>query len=336
MRHAVVTADLLHSDIRPAGMRRRFRDQAVRDAGRFFPADSLRRLASCPACRSETLESAFERHGFEYLECGECESVFAAARPSREALSRYFREAEAGRLRVEYLSAGDEPQVTDVLRGRFEWVATVLSGRAQQANTLVDIGTSELFVVTELLRRDVCRHVYSSEPAVDLVEPLEAAGVRVVEGLPPADAATALEQLEHAPDPAGLVATLRESLAPDGVLFLTTRSVSGFDLQVLWGQSPYIFFPEHLNLFSIEGLQALLERNGFVLSELSTPGHLDLDLIRQAREDDSSVALPRFLRQLLEKRSVLAQREFQEFLQKAQLSSHARVVAEVDDEVGAT
>lgn len=329
MRHAVVAADLLRSDIRPAGMRRRFREQAIRDAGNYFSVSSLGRLEKCPACQSESFDKAFERHRFEYVECCQCESVFSAARPSQSSLTRYFNETEAGRLRVEYLSAGDEPQVTDVLRGRLDWIATVLSGRPQQTNTLVDIATSEPFLLSELLQTGLSRRVYSSEPAAELVQRLEAAGVRVLEGLPPSDAITALEQLEHAPDPAAFVAAMRESLAPNGVLFLTTRSVSGLDLQVLWGKSPYIFFPEHLNLFSIEGLQTLLERHEFLLSELSTPGHLDLDLIRQALEEDPSVEVPRFLRQLLQKRTVLAQRDFQEFLQKAQLSSHARIVAEV-------
>ena len=116
-------------------------------------------------------------------------------------------------------------------------------------------------------------------------------------------------------------------LAADGLFFFTTRTCSGFDLQMLWDKAPYIFVPEHLNLLSVTGLTRLVARGGLDLIELSTPGQLDLELTRHAVQQDPSIELHPFIAYLLEERDELAHADFQAFLQKHRLSSYARVAA---------
>jgi hypothetical protein len=108
---------------------------------------------------------------------------------------------------------------------------------------------------------------------------------------------------------------------------MTTRTISGFDLQTLWDKTPYIFVPEHLNLLSIEGIRRLLESGGLNPMELSTPGQLDVELVIHAAKNDPTIELPRFIQYLLNERDRLAHHDFQEYLQKHRLSSHVRVAA---------
>ena len=143
----------------------------------------------------------------------------------------------------------------------------------------------------------------------------------------PLGAVSAFEKIEHQHEPLALAGELAGLLAPGGLLFLTLRTRSGFDVQVLWDKAPYIFIPEHLNLLSIAGIRALLDRAGFDVVELSTPGQLDIELVRHARDADDSIELPRFLNELLDQRDALAHDDFQSFLQKHRLSSHVRVAA---------
>ena len=120
---------------------------------------------------------------------------------------------------------------------------------------------------------------------------------------------------------------MKDLLAPGGLLFLTTRTCSGFDLQVLGEHAAYIFVPEHLNLLSVEGLETLTRRAGLELIELSTPGQLDLQLVQAARAADPALPLPPFIDYLLNQRDALAHEDFQAFLQKHRLSSHVRLAA---------
>ena len=96
---------------------------------------------------------------------------------------------------------------------------------------------------------------------------------------------------------------------------------------MLWDKAPYIFVPEHLNLLSIAGLEQLVQRSGFELVELSTPGQLDVEQVRLACQDDPAIRLPRFVETLLSARGPLAAEDFQAFLQKHRLSSHVRIAA---------
>jgi hypothetical protein len=60
--------------------------------------------------------------------------------------------------------------------------------------------------------------------------------------------------------------------------------------------------------------------------EYSTPGLLDLDIVRNAIERDKKLDVPRFIKTLLEKGDDKLYRDFQEFLQTNRLSSFVRVL----------
>ena len=54
-------------------------------------------------------------------------------------------------------------------------------------------------------------------------------------------------------NPKEFLKNIKSILLENGLLFVTTSSISGFDLQVLWQNSKSIFPPDRINLFSIEG-----------------------------------------------------------------------------------
>ena len=112
-----------------------------------------------------------------------------------------------------------------------------------------------------------------------------------------------------------------------GLLFFTILTISGFDLQVLWNNSKTIFPPDKINLLSIEGIEKLLKKCGFEIIELSTPGQLDVEFVRNAMQNNDKLEVPRFVSYLLNNRDENAHRSFQEFLQQFKLSSHVRVAA---------
>jgi len=86
------------------------------------------------------------------------------------------------------------------------------------------------------------------------------------------DVVTAAELIEHVPDPSSLIAEVARVLRPGGIFWATTphsHGASGRFLKLKWSVvSP----PEHLHLFSVRGMAALLARHGFQRIKVKTEG----------------------------------------------------------------
>lgn len=140
------------------------------------------------------------------------------------------------------------------------------------------------------------------------------------------DAAVLLESLDRSDDPETLLSGVARHLAPGGLLFVTALVASGFDMTVLGLRNLYLCPPDRANCFSIGGLKTLLTRGGFTLLEMSTPGVLDVEIVRAHAQHDASLTLSLFERQLITAGDE-TQTAFQSFLQQQRLSSFARIVA---------
>jgi len=114
----------------------------------------------------------------------------------------------------------------------------------------------------------------------------------------------------------------------------STLTISGFDLGELWSNSKSVSPPNHLNLMSVSGLAALVKRCGLELVDLSTPGMLDVDILRNMLEENSEISISRFARQISQANETV-QEKFQNFLQENRLSSHVVVVARKIESLGA-
>lgn len=328
MKHIVLGERVTGAEIRPPGMFAKLRAQSLTDAKTFFDAPETMHTVPCPACDGADASLAFEKHGFQYHECRRCGSVYVSPRPTDAALRRYYEESEAGRLRIQYfVGNASSARLDHVVSSRVDWLCSLLPAK-RPGSHYADVGAVYPRIFAEIERLGYFERLYAPE-APEAMRPLFGE-LDVERGFPDpgsAAAVTAFEQLEHQAEPSAWLNRIRDLLTADGVVFLTTRSVSGFDLQVLWGSAPYIFVPEHLNLFSLRGLEVLLERHHLEPIELSTPGQLDVELVRDAMQADPGLELPRFAHRLVGEGRSDAHEDFQEFLQKYRLSSHVRVAA---------
>jgi hypothetical protein len=85
---------------------------------------------------------------------------------------------------------------------------------------------------------------------------------------------------------------------------------------------------EHLNLFTPKSLSLLLEKNGFCIEELTTPGELDVDIVREALETNilSPDQLGGYLTNIIMSSNETVKDKFQEFLRASQLSSNMMIL----------
>ncbi len=328
MKHVVVQSDLQEADIRPPELLSRFRELSIEDSARFFAESADRVAVACPACGIDAAETAFSRQTFDYRQCSACESLFVSPRPSPDRLADYYAGSRAVSYRAEHLMRATSEARRSLLRANANWMGRLLDENGgSRSRAYGDIGTNFPVLFEEVAALGLFDRCFAIDPLPELAAACSAAGATVVsQPVEPLAALTLFEQLEHQFSP---LATLRAGhalLAPGGMIFITTRTIMGFDLLTLWDKTPYIFVPEHLNLLSLAGLSLLFEAAGFEIIELSTPGQLDVELTRMAAAADPSIELPRFLAKLLARRPE-AHEEFQAFLQKHRLSSHVRIAA---------
>jgi 2-polyprenyl-3-methyl-5-hydroxy-6-metoxy-1,4-benzoquinol methylase len=323
------------SDIRPQALFNRYLELSAQDIERFFSDKSQFVDVFCPACESRRCDLGLEKLGFKYMICKECESLYLSPRPTAQMINDYYQESEAVKFWAthffkETAEARRERMFKPRARLAAEWADRVDLDRFA---TLIDVGCGYGIFLEEVARLGRFKKTVGIEPAPNLASVCREKGFHIIEkpmetvseGEVSADFATAFEVLEHLFDPSAFLEAVIRSLVPGGVVLFTTLTVTGFDIQVLWEHSKSVYPPHHINLFSVRGMQQLMERNGFGVMEITTPGELDVDIVRNMSSENPTLEIPRFVRRIINAPdSVRA--DFQSFLKMSGMSSHLRAI----------
>lgn len=328
------------NEIRPAEIFNRYLALSREDIEKFFSDRRDFVKVNCPACGSANQQSGLEKFDFVYVLCGECATLYVSPRPEPSQLDNYYRDAQA----IKFWSTHFYKQTVDarrekMFRPRAKLVAEILDHHThREPSIFVDVGCGYGVFLDEVKRLNRFKQLIGIEPNADLADVSARQGFSIIrkviedvsKGEVQADFATAFEVLEHVFDPLKFLRAIRQILKPGGIVLFTTLTVSGFDIQLLWEQSKSVYPPHHINLISVEGMQRLVERAGFQIIDLATPGELDVDIVSNMIKEDPSLRLPRFVSGLL--RDERSKREFQDFLRRNKLSSHIRVIAAAGDQ----
>ena len=133
------------------------------------------------------------------------------------------------------------------------------------------------------------------------------------------------ELFEHLCSPRAFLEKCNSVLKLNGYLFMTTLNGRGFDIQILWEHHKNVNPPVHLNFFNPKSVQILLERCGFEIVEITTPGKLDWDIVENSSKR-GEVRLDRFWSQVISANEE-TKNELQDWISRNRLSSHMQIVA---------
>lgn len=322
------------AEIRPAEVHERYLALTREDVGTFFADHSGWTDCGCPGCGRDDAAPAFTKHGFRYVECAACRSLFVSPRPPAEALDAFYRDAPSSRYwATEFFPAVERARRTRIICPRVQRILAHPRLRQLEIDrpVVVDVGAGTGAFLTELLAEAPAAEVVAIEPGEELADQARASGLSVVEqpverceelfGV--ADVVTSFEVIEHVHDPRVFVEAVARIAKPGGLVLVTGLNGDGFDVQVLWNEAKAVSPPHHLNFLSVEGLESLFRRAGLHDVEVETPGELDVEIVRKGLPTDA----PRFLRLLLERRDGAVGDRFQAFLREAKLSSHTWIWA---------
>lgn len=330
-----MSAPMRETDIRPADLFRRFLDLSREDIATFFSDPSCFHPVPCPGCGAEMIAESFVKLEFRYVLCAGCGSLYVSPRPILDFYRRYYAGSAANQFLANHFYRESAPVRRErIYRPRAAFVAELVSRDPSLRNLFVDVGSGAGIFLDEIQATGCFNEVAGIEPVEEAAAQSRARGLRIfheaLEDVQPDELSptvmTAFEVLEHVLDPHAFLMAINRVLRPNGLCILTTLTISGFDLQVLWKDSKSIYPPHHINFLSLEGIHALAQRCGFAMVDLSTPGQLDVDIVRNALLEDPSLPVPRFVSYLLRNRDESVLGAFQNFLQVSGLSSHMRCV----------
>ena len=333
MKTTVQYDDIREFEFKPGTTLNTYLQLTQNDVNTFFLSGSFLVDCGCPACLSQKRSEAFLKFGLKYQECSNCKTLYVSPRPNEKAIDEYYRKSEAREFWNQHLLTETEAKRREKLfKPRVHWIIETVEEYLPAAQRFSSINTVHPPFLQELIESDYFKDIRIIAPRADLSHiSCEKDGVQVVGNSidtfsDTTDAVTLFEVIDRLSDVDSFVDALEKMMVSGGLCFLTTISISGFDLQVLWDKSNSIFPPDRMNVLSTEGLMILFERHSFECIELSTPGLLDVQIVANAYKENASIEIPRFVRYLIDQRGSDTLQTFQEFLQINRLSSFTRAV----------
>lgn len=333
MKTTVQYDDIREFEFKPGATLTSYLQLTQDDVKSYFLSRSSLVDCGCPACLGDERSEAFSKFGLKYQECSNCKTLYVSPRPDENAIDEYYRKSKAREFWNQHLLTETEAKRREKLfKPRVQWIIETVEEYFPSAQRFSSINSVHPPFLQELIENDYFKKIRIVTPRADLSHvSCEKDGVQVVNDAigafsNPTDAVTLFEVIDRLSDVNAFAGALEKMLVPGGLCFLTTISISGFDLQVLWDKSNSIFPPDRMNVLSTEGLVLLFERHGFECIELSTPGLLDVQIVANAYKENASIEIPRFVRYLIDQRDNDALQTFQEFLQMNRLSSFTRAV----------
>ena len=140
------------------------------------------------------------------------------------------------------------------------------------------------------------------------------------------DVIVSFEVIEHLFSPEGFIEQCVKFLRTSGLFICTCPNIEALGTLVLKEKATVVDH-EHVNYFSPTSISLLFARAGLEVVEVSTPGELDVDLLKKAfLSDESLQKLNAFLSFVLLKKDEATLTDFQEFIKRAKLSSHMWIV----------
>lgn len=289
---------------------------------------------SCPACESDDYEEQFQKEGFDFVKCKNCQTMFITPRPSLDLLNKFYENSKCLKHWNKFFASTEDSRRQNIFVPRAVQVIELCKKYGVNTKTLLDVGAGFGTFCEEVEKHNFFDKVIAVEPSVALAEACKKKGLNVIDkpieeiSLDEVDVITNFELIEHLFCPKDFVKSCYDALSSEGLLILTTPNIKGFDLVILGKISTNIAGPNHINYFHPASLTLLLENSGFKVVEVLTPGKLDAELVRKkiiSKELDTTNN-PFLQLILIDKWSEIG-KNLQNFLSNNNLSSHMWIVA---------
>jgi SAM-dependent methyltransferase len=283
----------------------------------------------CPACGGAERHAAFTKFGFDFTTCGGCATIYMTPRPSPEIMADYYAHSENYAYWATHIfPASEAARREKIHRPWLERVIAYCRSHGIVGGTLVEVGPGFGTFAALAHGSGAFERVVAIEPTPEMAAACRARGVDVIERrieeigdeIGTVDILVSFEVIEHLFAPRLLLAQCARLVRPGGLIVLSCPNGQGFDIAQL-GAAALAVDAEHVNLFNPASLARLVAAHGFAVLEVTTPGRLDAEFVREAALK-GEVDLDTFLRRVLIEEWDRLGWPFQQFLAANGLSSH--------------
>lgn len=318
------------SEIRPAEIFNKYLELAEKDVKTYFSGCRFNER-NCPAC-GEKGGPEFSKKGFDYCLCPGCGTLFVNPLPEAEAFSRYYTESPSTRFwATDFYKHTEEARRKKIFVPRAKTVREIIEANNPLIRNIVDIGAG-YGTFAEEISKEGKFNAHAIEPNRDLLSVLKKKGIpaipKFLENVEPGELPegpscfTSFELAEHLTEPGAFFSNLHRIMKDGDLAVITTLNGQGLDILVLWEKSKSVHPPHHINFFNTTSLARLAENTGFRVVEVTTPGKLDIDILKNSREDVKD----RFWKYFVENADEELSERMQSLVRESKLSSHMMIV----------
>ncbi len=323
-------------DIRPEKWMDRQREAYNRDMAWLLERENRFVHVPCPACAADNTTEKYLKHGFHYVECANCGTLYTNPRPDQALLHEFYARAENYKYWNDVIfPASEEARRESIFKPRAERTAELCKRYGVSGGTMLEVGAGFGTFCVEMKKLNLFDRIFAVEPTPDLAQSCRDRGLEVIESpiekvdldLGEVDVIASYETIEHLFDPRGFIADCGKRLRANGLLLLTCPNGRGFDVATL-GEHSGTIDGEHLNYFNPDSLALAVNELGFETLEALTPGRLDAELVhKKILSGEFILERQPFLQEILVDRWEELGATFQDFLAENRLSSHLWLVA---------
>lgn len=319
-------------DIRPRKIFEEYLNLAAQDAIKYFPRKS-REVINCPACGAVG-SPAFEKNGFDYQKCPKCLTLFVSPRPLEHCFSEFYTVSASAHFWAEVFYKKTVYERREKLwKPKALEISEILSTYCTEYKPLiVDIGGG-YGIFSEEMRNLGYEDQLIIEPNCALADVCVSKKFKVIpkflenvskkdlpEGL---KVFTSFELFEHLHNPQRFLDVLFRLMDPGDFFIFTTLNGNGLDIACLQEHSKSVTPPQHINFFNPHSVSVLLEKLGFNLINVETPGKLDIDILSK----DADLLNDQFWKSVLFYADDRTKQDLQRVVVQNLWSSHMRIVA---------
>jgi SAM-dependent methyltransferase len=239
-------------------------------------------LIPCALCGGSRFKKSIACEGFCYSKCAACGLVQISPQPLRTEVLRRYAE-NFGNKYLEYELSNEANflhlQKLALEDAGFDEIERELFQRKERKPRVLDVGCATGALLDFLRNRGWQTTGLEISPSAEYARVERGLDVRRSSledaGFPPDsfDLALASHVIEHLNNPVEFIGELWRALRPGSYLLLTTPNISGFQARLFGGRWRSAIF-DHLYLFSVRTLRAMLKKKGFIIEGIYTWGGL--------------------------------------------------------------
>ncbi len=327
------------TDIRPTDLFEEYLRISSKDAEYYFSDKEQRVSRDCPGCGSAGHDAAFDKNGFNMVVCTDCGTLFTNPCPDPKRLGEFYRDSPSQDYWANtFFPAVAAARQEKIFRPKAAIIKDLFDQHAPKEGKIIDVGAGAGLMLEELRRLKMGRDLVAVEPTPGLAGQCRDKGFETLEGFAD-DAANndafvgtaalvmSFEVIEHVVSPQSFLEDMATLARPGGLILVTGLCGSGFDIQTLGKHSNSVSPPHHLNFLTRNGVSRLLERCGLEEVSFTTPGVLDVDIVKNAFEKNPDAVIDPAIKEMFIKNDAETLANFQKSLTSSKMSSHMWVLA---------